>query len=152
MNKVVQTPVHVRNGFKEGNKTYQSMVRHMRAVRLATTSDPLRYRAKGRQPNRARKMQMGISIARAIDAETSAGHTMSLSTVSCRLLVGSSGQRISLKTSFRVARTLLDAVPIRCLHWPHACPTKAKDVASSACTGTMTRPHRMVLKTPHAVA
>ena len=41
--------------------------------------------------------------------------------------------------------------PTRARHWPQLWPTKASVDASRAWTGTMTRPHRIVLKTPHAV-
>jgi len=54
--------------------------------------------------------------------------------------------RISLLEAFgfRVS------IPTLCRQAPHACPTKVEDVASSAWTGTIIRPQRMVLNTPQA--
>lgn len=78
------------------------------------------------------KIQRGISIAKAMRHDHSAGRIISYSL--CRDALG----RLSVPVSF--------------LHSPHEWPIKASVVASSAWTGTMMRPHLMEENTPQAVA
>lgn len=62
------------------------------------------------------------------------------------------GQGNLLLRFLSVAYGRRTSVPTSLRHAPQLWPTKAREVASSAATGTITRPQRMVLKTPQAVA
>uniref|UniRef100_A0A1Y1LXJ4 Uncharacterized protein n=1 Tax=Photinus pyralis TaxID=7054 RepID=A0A1Y1LXJ4_PHOPY len=102
----------------------------MWAVTLATSSFLLRNFANGHAPQKERKTQIGTSKTRAMKIDLHAGRA-----------IPSKLPRLTLVTPAN-----------RLFQMPHSCPTNVNVVASSAETGTMTRPQRIVLKTLHAVA